>query len=119
MARVTVQDCVKLVPNRFKLVLYAAKRTRDIFAGAPIKVERDNDKNPVVSLREIAQKVIQSNEIEKSLIRSLQKNNIIEETEKTKFEAEPSLAIEENQNQEEDLADLHTSAEDELQLEDE
>ncbi len=54
MARVTVEDCVDKVPNRFELVMLAAHRAREISAGAPITVERDNDKNPVVSLREIA-----------------------------------------------------------------
>ena len=54
MARVTVEDCVDKVPNRFDLVMLAAHRAREISAGAPITVERDNDKNPVVALREIA-----------------------------------------------------------------
>ena len=54
MARVTVEDCVDKVPNRFELVMLAAHRAREISAGAPITVNRDNDKNPVVSLREIA-----------------------------------------------------------------
>ena len=57
MARVTVEDCVLKVPNRFELVLLAAQRSRDIAAGAPISLDRDNDKNPVVALREIAEKV--------------------------------------------------------------
>ena len=55
MARVTVEDCVDKVPNRFELVLLAAHRAREIAAGSPITVERDNDKNPVVALREIAE----------------------------------------------------------------
>jgi len=55
MARVTVEDCVERIPNRFELVLLAARRARDIRAGAPLTVEKDNDKNPVIALREIAE----------------------------------------------------------------
>ena len=58
MARVTVEDCVGVIPNRYELVLVAAQRARDIAAGAPITVDRDNDKNPVVALREVAGKTI-------------------------------------------------------------
>jgi DNA-directed RNA polymerase subunit omega len=56
MARVTVEDCVTLVPNRFELVMMAAQRAREIHGGKEMLVERDNDKNPVVALREIAEK---------------------------------------------------------------
>ena len=62
MARVTVEDCVDKVPNRFELVMLAAHRAREVAAGAPITVDRDNDKNPVVSLREIAEGLV-TNEI--------------------------------------------------------
>ncbi|KJV08370.1 DNA-directed RNA polymerase subunit omega, partial [Elstera litoralis] len=55
MARVTVEDCVQRVPNRFELVMLAAQRARDIASGMPISIERDNDKNPVIALREIAE----------------------------------------------------------------
>jgi len=58
MARVTVEDCVEVIPNRYELVLVAAQRARDIAAGAAITVERDNDKNPVVALREVAGQTI-------------------------------------------------------------
>lgn len=58
MARVTVEDCVERIPNRFELVLLAARRARDIRAGAPLTVEKDNDKNPVIALREIADATI-------------------------------------------------------------
>ena len=58
MARVTVEDCILQVSNRFELVLYAAHRAREISAGAPLTVDRDNDKNPVVALREIADQTI-------------------------------------------------------------
>ena len=59
MARVTVEDCILKVPNRFELVLLATRRARDISAGAPLTVERDNDKNPVVALREIAEGTVE------------------------------------------------------------
>jgi DNA-directed RNA polymerase subunit omega len=59
MARVTVEDCVDKVPNRFELVLLAARRARNIHSGAPLTVERDNDKNPVVALREIAEETVE------------------------------------------------------------
>ena len=59
MARVTVEDCIDKVPNRFELVLLAARRARNIHSGAPLAVERDNDKNPVVALREIAEEAIE------------------------------------------------------------
>jgi DNA-directed RNA polymerase subunit omega len=58
MARVTVEDCVEIIPNRYELVLLSAQRARDIGAGAPITLDRDNDKNPVVALREIAEQTI-------------------------------------------------------------
>ena len=73
MARVTVEDCVEIVPNRFELVVLAAQRSREISAGAPLTIERDDDKNPVIALREIADKTVQTGELDDSLILSLQK----------------------------------------------
>jgi DNA-directed RNA polymerase subunit omega len=81
MARVTVEDCVEKVPNRFELVMLAAQRSRDISAGAEITVERDNDKNPVVALREIAEETIEHEKLNDSLIRGLQKVPEIDEPE--------------------------------------
>ena len=72
MARVTVEDCVDKIPNRFQLVMMAAQRARDISAGAPITIERDDDKNPVVSLREIAEMSVSMEELSEELIKSLQ-----------------------------------------------
>ncbi len=72
MARVTVEDCVIKIPNRFELVAMAAQRARSISAGATLTVERDEDKNPVVALREIADETIPLEELEESLIKSLQ-----------------------------------------------
>lgn len=74
MARVTVEDCVVRIPNRFKLVMLAAQRARDLSVGAQLTVERDNDKNPVVALREIADDTVPLPELEEGLIKGLQKH---------------------------------------------
>ena len=81
MARVTVEDCVLKVPNRFELVALAAQRSRGISAGAPLTVERDNDKNPVVALREIADETIDLGNLRDSVIRGMQKHVEIDEPE--------------------------------------
>jgi len=81
MARVTVEDCVQLVPNRFELVMMSAQRARDIHAGANLTVERDNDKNPVIALREIADQTIQLDDLRESLIRGHQKPPEVDEPE--------------------------------------
>ncbi|WP_198375975.1 DNA-directed RNA polymerase subunit omega [Neoroseomonas rubea] len=71
MARVTVEDCIEKIPNRFELVLLAAQRARNISRGEQIEVERDNDKNPVVALREIAEEKVELAGLEGDLIKSL------------------------------------------------
>lgn len=81
MARVTVEDCVEKVPNRFDLVMLAGHRSRNITAGAPLTVERDNDKNPVVALREIADGTVDVDETYDSLVRSMQRHVEIDEPE--------------------------------------
>ncbi len=81
MARVTVEDCVDKVPNRFELVLLAAHRAREISAGAPITVDRDNDKNPVVALREIAEETQTADELRERLIESNQTQIEVDEPE--------------------------------------
>jgi DNA-directed RNA polymerase subunit omega len=81
MARVTVEDCVLKVPNRFELVLLAAQRARDVAAGAQITLERDNDKNPVVALREIADETIPLETLQNALIKGMQKHVEIDEPE--------------------------------------
>ncbi len=81
MARVTVEDCVLKVPNRFDLVMVAAQRSRDISAGAPLTVERDNDKNPVVALREIAEENVNIEDLGDALIQGMQKHVEIDEPE--------------------------------------
>jgi DNA-directed RNA polymerase subunit omega len=73
MARVTVEDCIVQVPNRFELVMLAAHRARGLGSGAELKVERDRDKNPVVALREIAEQRLDLSALEESVIKSLQK----------------------------------------------
>jgi DNA-directed RNA polymerase subunit omega len=83
MARVTVEDCVVKVPNRFELVLMAAQRAREITSGAPLSLDRDDDKNPVVALREIADETIGIDHLKDSLVRSLQKHVEIDEPEET------------------------------------
>jgi|TARA_R110000787_G_scaffold37177_4_gene94734 DNA-directed RNA polymerase subunit omega len=72
MARVTVEDCVDKVPNRFELVMLAAHRAREIAAGSPVTVSRDNDKNPVVSLREIAEETQQADDLRERMIEANQ-----------------------------------------------
>ncbi|MEO6093168.1 MAG: DNA-directed RNA polymerase subunit omega [Novosphingobium sp.] len=73
MARVTVEDCVDKIPNRFDLVLLAAQRAREISGGAELRIERDRDKNPVVALREIADSAIRPKELKETLVASLQR----------------------------------------------
>lgn len=68
MARVTVEDCIEVIPNRYELVLMAAQRARDIAAGASISISRDNDKNPVVALREIADRSIDLNQVRDHIV---------------------------------------------------
>ena len=79
MARVTVEDCIKKIPNRFDLVVAAAQRSREISNGVAIEIDRDNDKNPVVSLREIATEAVDADSLQERFIRSMQKNLIKED----------------------------------------
>lgn len=81
MARVTVEDCIDKVENRFELVLLAGHRARLISQGAPITVDRDNDKNPVVALREIADEMLSPDDLKEDLIHSLQKHVEVDEPE--------------------------------------
>jgi len=83
MARVTVEDCVVKVPNRFELVLLAAQRAREVTSGAPLTLDRDDDKNPVIALREIADETIQLSHLKDSLIRGMQKHIEMDEPEET------------------------------------
>ncbi len=81
MARVTVEDCIDKVDNRFELVLLASHRARQISQGAQITVDRDNDKNPVVALREIADETLSPDDLKEDLIHSLQKHVEVDEPE--------------------------------------
>ena len=81
MARVTVEDCIVKVPNRFELVLLSAQRARAVSAGAPITVERDNDKNPVVALREIAEGSVDVQTLQDTAIAALQRRVEVDEPE--------------------------------------
>src|SRR5919206_513981 len=83
MARVTVEDCVVKIPNRFELVLLAAQRAREITSGAPLSLDRDDDKNPVVALREIADETINLDHLRVSVVRGMQKLVEADEPEET------------------------------------
>ena len=106
MARVTVEDCVIKIPNRFRLVMMAAQRSRELSVGGELTVERDNDKNPVVALREIADETISLDELETSLVQGLQKNIDVDEP---IDEAEEMLVVEEALG---NLAALEAASED-------
>lgn len=86
MARVTVEDCVTRIPNRFELVILAAQRAREITAGATPTVDRDRDRNPVVALREIADATIDLDDLRDEKVRALQKHVKIEEPEEDVLE---------------------------------
>ena len=79
MARVTVEDCIVKIPNRFKLVMIAAQRSRELSKGLDLTVDRDNDKNPVVALREIADDTVDYDDLEESLMRGQQKHIDVDE----------------------------------------
>ena len=92
MARVTVEDCVVRVPNRFELVLLAAQRAREITSGVPLSLDRDDDKNPVVALREIADATVSLPNLRESVVRGMQKHVEIDEPEEThELEVDPSM----------------------------
>jgi DNA-directed RNA polymerase subunit omega len=78
MARITVEDCVERVPSRFELVMLAAQRARDMSAGAGLTVDRDNDKNPVVALREIAEQTVELDHLRYELIHGLRRHHELE-----------------------------------------
>jgi DNA-directed RNA polymerase subunit omega len=91
MARVTVEDCVDKIENRFELVLLASHRARQIAQGQPIVVDRDNDKNPVVALREIADEKLTPDDLKEDLIHSLQKHVEVDEPE-APSQPQPAIA---------------------------
>lgn len=93
MARVTVEDCIEKVENRFDLVLLAAHRSRNISAGSALTVDRDNDKTPVVALRELAEETLNMDDLKESLVSNLQRV-IIDDDMPDEEETVPVLAIE-------------------------
>lgn len=86
MARVTVEDCIDKIPNRYELLMIAAQRAKDISAGSAIMVNRDNDKNSVVALREIAEEKVSIEELQRSLVMGLQKYVEVQEPEEEELE---------------------------------
>ncbi len=86
MARVTVEDCVIKVPNRFELVMLAGQRARDISSGSSLTVERDNDKNPVVALREIADQTVDLEALRNAVVTGLQKHVEVDEPEEDEID---------------------------------
>ncbi len=115
MARVTVEDCVLKVPNRFELVLVAAQRARDISSGSKLTVERDNDKNPVVALREIADDTVPLDGLRNSLVSGLQKHVEVDEPEEDEMESfmpDSEMAFENISSEEEAIEDGLTVSED-------
>ena len=93
MARVTVEDCVEEIPNIFELVILAAERAKNIASGAPVTIDRDNDKDPVIALREIATNNIDVDVLRESQITNLQKNNKIDEVPEENLYAEAQEPI--------------------------
>ena len=102
MARVTVEDCIDKVDNRFELVLLASHRARLISQGAPITIDRDNDKNPVVALREIADETLAPEDLKEDLIHSLQKHVEVDEPEPDASAMIASEAQSETQDEEDE-----------------
>ena len=97
MARVTVEDCVLKIPNRFELVMFSAQRARNISAGAVVTIDKDNDKNHVVALREIADETLELVELEEALIKGLQR---FVESDDSDDEEIDLLPIQQNQDEE-------------------
>ena len=116
MARVTVEDCIDKLPNRFELVLLSAHRARMIAQGAPLTVDRDKDKNPVVALREIADEAIDKDDLQENYIHSMQKQVEVDEPEAS----EAPLMITAGDTpaaapaQEEDVAEMDRMTEEDL-----
>lgn len=128
MARVTVEDCIDKIPNRYELLMVATQRAKDISAGSPIMVSRDNDKNPVIALREIAEEKVNIEDLQKSLVMGLQKYVEVEEPEEEEMEilaAEKELSELDEQfsgllldNEMSDSMQVHGVDDDSLDLED-
>ena len=106
MARVTVEDCVEKVPNRFDLVLLASHRSRNISAGSSLTVDRDNDKTPVVALRELAEGNLELDELRESLVTNLQRVITDDDMpEEVQEEAAPVLALEHGETKAQEMSE--------------
>jgi DNA-directed RNA polymerase subunit omega len=114
MARVTVEDCIDKLPNRFELVLLSAHRARSISQGAPITIDRDNDKNPVVSLREIADETIDKDDLREEFIHAMQKHVEVDEPEPTEVPLIAQSGDMSVVNDSEDQVDFERMTEEEL-----
>jgi DNA-directed RNA polymerase subunit omega len=118
MARVTVEDCIDKLPNRFELVLLSAHRARMISQGAPLTVGRDNDKNPVVALREIADEAIDKDDLKEEYIHAMQKHVEVDEPEPTEVpliqQSGGVSVVVEAQDVGADVADFEKMTEEEL-----
>ncbi len=108
MARVTIEDCIDKLPNRFELVLLSAHRARNIAQGSPLTIDRDRDKDPVVSLREIAAETVNKDDLREEFIHAMQKHVEIDEPEATEM---PLIA------QSGDIAMLTETSEEQVDLE--
>jgi DNA-directed RNA polymerase subunit omega len=116
MARVTVEDCIDKLPNRFELVLLSAHRARMISQGAPLTVERDNDKNPVVALREIADESVNTDDLREEYIHAMQKHVEVDEPEQSEvplIQQSGDMSVI-NDQPEVDQADMERMTEEEL-----
>jgi DNA-directed RNA polymerase subunit omega len=116
MARVTVEDCIDKLPNRFELVLLSAHRARMISQGAPLAVERDNDKNPVVALREIADESVNTDDLREEYIHAMQKHVEVDEPEQSEvplIQQSGDMSVI-NDQPEPDQADMERMTEEEL-----
>ncbi|MGA7266203.1 MAG: DNA-directed RNA polymerase subunit omega [Aestuariivirga sp.] len=117
MARVTVEDCIDKVPNRFELVLLAGHRARMVSQGAPITVDRDNDKNPVVALREIADETIVVDDLREEVIHSMQMHVEVDEPEPTEvplIQQSGDMVMVNDQVEGADLPEMEQMTEEEL-----
>lgn len=116
MARVTIEDCIDKLPNRFELVLLAAHRARLVSQGSPISVDRDNDKDPVVALREIAAETVNKDDLKEEFIHAMQKHVEVDEPEPTEMPLLTQMGgdVIAPQAASEDMADMEQMTEEEL-----
>ena len=117
MARVTVEDCIEEIPNRFELVVLTSERARNISSGAPLTVERNNDKNPVIALREIAAGNIDIEKLRDSQIANLQKNNKLDDITDENLYAENQESVVLEADYADSLEDTSFSPEEEIGFE--